>query len=332
MTRYDAKDWDAAVAALRDADAVTIACHVNPDGDALGSLFGASLGLRTLEKKTFPTWGATPPEIPPGYEFLPGADSLVHPEEVPDNPVFLAVDCGAIDRLGENLVDAARRAPTTINVDHHPGNDEFGDLNVVVPTASSTSELVFRLLQDLDIAVDRDIATNLYTGVFTDTGSFQYANSTPDTLRLAAELLEFGVPKTQIAQHVFETAPYGYLRLLARVLSNASLLADERFIYSVITHDDLRESDVVMEETDKVIDVLRSTRDADVAAIFKEQGDGKFRASLRSKGNISVGAIARARGGGGHELAAGFTTDDIQVTVNEIVEGLKAGKWTASSR
>ena len=332
MTRYDAKDWDAAVAALRDADAVTIACHVNPDGDALGSLFGASLGLRTLDKKTFPTWGATPPELPPGYEFLPGADSLVHPEEIPDNPVFLALDCGAVDRLGDHLLDAARTAPTTINVDHHPGNDEFGDLNIVVPTASSTSELVFGLLKDLDIAIDRDIATNLYTGLFTDTGSFQYANSTPDTLRLAADLLEYGVPKTEIAQHVFETAPYGYIRLLARVLSNAQLLEEERFIYSVITHEDLRESDVIMEETDKVIDVLRSTRDADVAAIFKEQGDGKFRASLRSKGNVSVGAIARARGGGGHELAAGFTTDDIKATVQEIVEELKAGKWTASSR
>jgi phosphoesterase RecJ-like protein len=332
MTRYDAPDWDAAVAALRDADAITIACHVNPDGDALGSLFGASLGLRSLNKKTFPTWGATPPEIPPGYEFLPGADSVVSPEDVPDAPVFLALDCGAIDRLGDHLVDDAKRAPVTINIDHHPGNDEFGDLNVVVPTASSTAELVFRLLQDMDVPIDRDIATNLYTGVFTDTGSFQYANSTPDTLRLAAELLEFGVPKTEIAQHVFETAPYGYLRLLASVLSNAKLLAEERFIYSRITHAELRESDVAMEETDKVIDVLRSTRDADVAAIFKEQGDGKYRASLRSKGTVSVGEIARERGGGGHELAAGFTTADVDATVKEIAEGLKAGTWTASWR
>jgi len=229
-------------------------------------------------------------------------------------------------------VDDAERAAVTINIDHHPGNDEFGTLNIVVPTASSTAELVFRLLQDLEVPIDRDIATNLYTGVFTDTGSFQYANSTPDTLRLAADLLEYGVQKTEIAQNVFETAPYGYLRLLARVLSNAHLIAEERFIYSRIMHSDLREADVGMEETDKVIDVLRSTRDADVAAIFKEQGDGKFRASLRSKGTVSVGEIARARGGGGHELAAGFTTDDVDVTVREITEGLKAGKWTASSR
>jgi phosphoesterase RecJ-like protein len=332
MTRYEAKDWDAAVDALRNADVITIACHVNPDGDALGSLLGASLGLRKLNKKTFPTWGATPPEVPPGYEFLPGVDTLVHPEELPDAEVFLALDCGAVHRLGELLVDDAERAVVTINVDHHPGNDEFGTLNIVVPTASSTAELVFGLLQDLDVPIDRDIATNLYTGVFTDTGSFQYANSTPDTLRLAAELLEYGVPKTEIAQHVFETAPYGYLRLLARVLSNTHLVAEERFIYSRIMHADLREADVGIEETDKVIDVLRSTRDADVAAIFKEQGDGKYRASLRSKGGVSVGEIARARGGGGHELAAGFTTDDVDATVREITEGLKAGKWTASSR
>ena len=93
------------------------------------------LGLRKLNKKTFPTWGATPPEIPPGYEFLPGADSLVSPLDMPDAPVLLALDCGAIDRLGEHLIDDVKRAVVTINVDHHPGNDEFGDLNIVVPTA-----------------------------------------------------------------------------------------------------------------------------------------------------------------------------------------------------
>lgn len=320
--RYDVQDWDQVVDALKNASSVAIACHVNPDGDALGSLMAASLGLRKLGAVTHPTWTATPPEFPYGYRFLPGADTLVAPDEVPETDVFLALDCGARDRLGELLDPAVAAATTVINIDHHPNNDEFGDLNVVVTTASSTAELVMRLLQDLEVEFDSDIASCLYTGVFTDTGGFQYSNSGPDTLRIAADLLEFDVDKTDIAQHVYETAPFGYLRLVARVLGRAELFEEQRFVYSTVTHDDLRDTGVSIEETDKIIDLLRSTRDADVAAVFKEQGDGSYRASLRSKGPVSVGAIARANGGGGHELAAGFTTDDVGKTVDAIVKEL----------
>jgi phosphoesterase RecJ-like protein len=320
--RYDAQDWDRVVDALKAADEILIICHVNPDGDALGSLLGASLGLNKLGKKTYPTWTATPPELPFGYRFLPGAASIVAPEDAPKTATVLALDCGARDRLGELLEPHAEAAEVLINVDHHPGNEDFGHLNVVVTTASSTAELVAGLLEDAGVEFDRDIATCLYTGIFTDTGSFQYTNSTPATLRTAADLLEFGVPKTEIAQQVYETAPYGYLQLVARVLGRAILFKDQRFIYSWVTHDDLRETGVHIEETDKLIDLLRSTRDADVAGIFKEQGDGVFRASLRSKGTVSVGKIARERGGGGHELAAGFTTSDVDKTVEEIVTEL----------
>jgi len=321
MTIERPADWEGAVAALRDADALVIACHVNPDGDALGSLFGAALGLAKLGKRVFATWAATPPDIPNGYRFLPGQDLLVHPHELPETKTFFALDCGAGDRLG-GLEDRARGSDVCINLDHHPGNDGFGTVNVVVDTASSTAELVALLLQDLGVQLDRDIATCLYTGIFTDTGSFQYTNATPTTLRLAADLLEHDVAKSDIAQEVFETSPFSYLKLLARVLGRAALDERARFVHSSITHDDLRATGVLMEETDKVIDILRSTRDADVAAIFKEQGDGSFRVSLRSKGGVSVGAIARARGGGGHELAAGFSTDDIDKTVGEITSEL----------
>lgn len=320
--RPDSPDWQGTVDALKDARSVSVACHVNPDGDALGSLLGAALGLQKLGKQVAVTWSATPPQLSYGYRFLPGSQLIVQPEELPDADVFLAVDCGAEDRLGELVVPSARKAPKVINIDHHPGNDAFGDLNVVVTTASSTAELIFALLGDLEVEFDGDIATCLYTGIVTDTGNFQYASSTPETLRTAARLLEHGVDKTAIAQSVYETAPFGFLQLVARVLGRARLFEEQRFIYSTLTHEDLRETGVLAEETDKLIDLLRSTRDADVAAIFKEQDDGAYRASLRSKGDVSVGAIARQRGGGGHELAAGFTTTDVDQTVREIVAEL----------
>lgn len=321
--RYQAKDWEAVVEALRNATEITVACHVNPDGDALGSLLGATLGLRKLGKRVHPTFNDDVPTLPFGYSFLPGGDGLVAPTDLVESPVFLALDCGARDRLGALIEPAALRAETLINIDHHPGNEDFGHLNIVVTTASSTAELVTRLLVDAGVELDRDIATCLYTGIVTDTGSFQYSNSTSETLRIAAELLDLGVDKTEIARSVYETAPFGYLQLVALVLSRARLFAEERFIYSYVKLDDLRETSVPMEETDKLIELIRGTRDADVAAIFKEQGDGKFRASMRSKGPVSVGKIARERGGGGHELAAGFTTDSIEKSVAEIVAELK---------
>lgn len=320
--RAGVADWNGTVDALKGASRVTVACHVNPDGDALGSLLGAALGLKKLGKEVAATWSATPPELAYGYGFLPGVDLIVPPDHLPEADLFLAVDCGAEDRLGELVVPAARKAPTVINVDHHPGNDNFGHLNVVVTDASSTAELMAGLLEDAGVEFDSEIATCLYTGIFTDTGSFQYSNSGPETLRMAAHLLEFGVDKTAIAQSVYETAPFGFLQLMARVLGRAHLFPEQRFIYSILTHEDLRVTGVDVEETDKLIDLLRSTRDADVAAIFKQQEDGHFRASLRSKGGISVGEIARKRGGGGHELAAGFTTSDVEKTVKEIVSEL----------
>lgn len=322
--RFDCPDWDEAVQALNGADEVALACHVNPDGDALGAVFGAALGLKQLGKKVYPSWGIGPAEVPFSFAFLPGAGLLVQPDQVPETDVFLALDCGARHRLG-SLEKPAEAATTMINVDHHPGNDNFGRFNIVVTTVSSTAEIVTRLLQDLGVKLDAQIATCLYVGIVTDTGRFQYSNSTPDTLRLAADLLSLGVDAPRIAQEVYESSPFGYLKLTGRVLERAVLHERERFVHSFITRADLDETGVAPDETDGLIDIVRSTRAADVAALFKQQTDGSWRVSLRSKGP-SVGLLARKRGGGGHELAAGFTADGDRAA---IAEGLVAdlGAW-----
>lgn len=322
MTRYEVADWDKAVELLRTASSFGLACHIDPDGDALGSLLGAALSLERMGKKVYPSWSAPSLEVPYSYRFLPGIPLLVLPSDIPEVEAFLALDCGAGSRLGDLVTPRAEAAQVVINVDHHPGNEGFGDLNVVVPTASSTAELVYYLLEDAGAPIDRDVATCLYTGVLTDTGNFQYSNSTPETLRLAALLLEHGVAKTDVAQQVYETAPFGFLRLVGRVLGRAELVPESRFIYSIVTDEDLSATGVSLDEIDGLIDLIRSTRDADVAVLFKERPDGSFRASLRSKGRVSVGDIARRRGGGGHELAAGFTTTDIAEAVAEIAAEL----------
>lgn len=321
--RFDSPDWDDAVQTLKRADKVGLACHVNPDGDALGALFAATLGLKQLGKEVYPSFGNGPAEIPFSYSFLPGTELLVQPDEVPETEVFLALDCGAGHRLA-SLEKVAQAAGTTINVDHHPGNDNFGRYNVVVTTVSSTAEIVTRLLQDLGVELDKEIATCLYVGIVTDTGRFQYSNSSPDTLRLAADLLSLGVDAPAIAQEVYESSPFGYLKLTGRVLDRAVLHERERFVYSFITRADLTETSVAPDETDGLIDLVRSTRAADVAAMFKEQADGAWRVSMRSKGP-SVGLLARKRGGGGHELAAGFTAQGDKTSIaGALVEDLAA--------
>ena len=329
MSHYDVADWDATVDTIKNSQRIALACHVNPDGDALGSLLGMSLALRSLGKTTYPTWGSDPVEPPPSLMFMPGVDSLVQVADIPhDTDLFIALDCGAAHRLG-CLEKRAGESDPVINIDHHPGNGGFGTLNVVVETASSTSEIVAFLLKDMGAELDHDIATCLYTGVVTDTGRFQYGNSSPATLRLAADLLSYGVQAPHIALAVFESAPFSYLKLLGRVLDRAALLEEQRFVYSWITRKDLKETGVGADETDLLIDAVRTTRDADVAAIFKEQKDGKYRVSLRSKPGpghrlVSVGEIARAHGGGGHELAAGYTAEDVESGVQGILKYLVA--------
>ena len=319
---YDAPQWDEAVTALRDAAEVAIACHVNPDGDAVGSLLAASLGLQKLGKKTFMSWGSKLPEPLATFSFLPGMDDILMPSDMPVTDTFLALDCGAGDRLGE-LETHAKKAATIINVDHHPGNDNFGTINVVIPEASSTAELVAELLRDAGVELDRDIATCLYTGIVTDTGRFSYSNTRPQTLRLAANLLEYDVSAPDIAREVFESSPFGYLKLVGHVLERAELFEAERFVYSWVTRADLDETGVAMEETDRLVDAIRGTRAVDVAALFKEQKDGRWRVSLRSKGR-GIAEFARSHGGGGHELAAGFTADDRDTAVKALCEELRS--------
>jgi phosphoesterase RecJ-like protein len=307
---------------MGEAQQVTVATHVNPDGDALGSVLAASIGLRMLGKQTHPTWGTTPLRVPPNYGFLPQSNTFVQPADVPPTELLLALDCGGADRLGE-LEPLVDNAHSVVNVDHHAGNSEFGHLNVVVTTASSTAELVAGLLVDAGVVLDRDIATCLYTGIVTDTGRFQYSNTSPDVMRLAADLLSLGVPHAAIALEVFESSPFGYLKLLGRVLGRAVLDEDAGFVYSWVTKEDLAVTSVAPDETEKVIDVVRSTRSAEVAALFKQQDDGRYRVSLRSKGPTSVGEIARANGGGGHELAAGFTADSVESATTVILAALR---------
>ena len=297
---------DLAAKALVEAETIAMACHVGPDGDALGSMLAVAHAARAEGKRVQPSFGP-PFELRPAYGFLP-VELLVPPAEVdPEPELMITFDSGHLDRLGD-LAANAKAARRVIVVDHHvAGSEIFGDINVIDSSVSSTAELTFHLLEAAGWSIDQRAAICLLTGVVTDTGRFQYSNTSPETLRVAARLLELGARPETIGQHVYEEEAFGFLGVAGAVLQRAELVATEGLVWSVLYQSDLSAHGVTLADTDSLIDLVRLPIEADTAVLLKEHEPGLFKASLRSRGRIDVGAIAALLGGGGHHNAAGFT-------------------------
>jgi phosphoesterase RecJ-like protein len=310
-------EWVAAVSAVRAAAAaatprepIALACHVNPDGDALGSLVAVGLALRALGVPVVGSHGTEPFRVQSALDDLPGLDLLVPPAQFPPAPrLLITFDTGNVERLG-SLAPAVPAARDVLVVDHHASNTKYGTLHLLDVSAASTTAVVDELIRRLGVPVDHDIATALYVGLVTDTGSFKYAATTPDVHRFAARLLEAGVEHEALARRLFDTHRFGYLNLLGIVLTRAVLEPEADLVWAAVSQADLTAYGVQLEEVEGVIDVLRTAEEAEVAVVLKEDGDGTIKVSTRSKGSVDVGAACVALGGGGHRFAAGFTSDD----------------------
>jgi len=316
---------DRAVEVLASAPRVALACHVNPDPDALGSMLGLAQALAARGAEVVCSWGNVPFEHPSWLEAL-GADGdvpIVAPDDFPADPdVMVALDTAAADRLGMLGANAVR-AREMVVFDHHRTNPGFGTVVVLDPQASSTAELVFRALERLGTPLTPGIAACLYAGMVTDTGRFQYEATTPETLRVAAALREQPFDHARLARILFEDAPFASLRVAALALSRMVLLPEANLVWTYVTQSDLDATGAAMSDTDDLIDFVRATRETDVASVLKQQRDGRFKVSLRSKGDTNVGAVAQAFGGGGHRLAAGYTSDQgLEESVRQLVAAL----------
>lgn len=319
------REWAQALAAIADVETVALACHLGPDGDALGSLLALTIALRDLGNKTVASWGSDPFAVPRHYTYLPKLDLLSPPSEVPAEPdLMITFDAGSFERLG-SLEANARAARRLLVIDHHISNERFGSINLVDPDAAASAVIVFDLLRRMGVGLDADIATCLYTGIVTDTGRFQYRNTTPEVHRITAELLAAGAPHVEITETIYNTHPVGYLRLAATALEKLQVLADAGVVWTWVTTQDLERSRVGLEDIEALIDLVRTVDVADVAVVLKQQSDGRYRVSMRSKGASDVGAVASKFGGGGHALAAGFTSTDgdPSATIDEIVAALR---------
>lgn len=294
---------------IRNADKLALACHVGPDGDALGSMLALGLAAQRQGKEVVASFG-TPYDLSSSLDFLPGQDLLVPPEDFPEAPeVMVVFDAGSADRLAE-LGSNASDAKSLIVFDHHVTNGGFGHIPVIDPSAAATGELVYKLLVELGWPIDPDVAECLLTAIITDTGRFQYQSTSPETHRIAAELLAAGAVPSEITRHVYEEAPFGYLKATAVALDRVKLYVEEGVVATTITEDDLDAAGIDWGDIDSLIDLVRLAAEADVAILAKVYADGRVKGSLRSRGATDVGALAGALGGGGHRLAAGFTAED----------------------
>jgi phosphoesterase RecJ-like protein len=294
---------------LAGAKDVALACHVNPDTDALGSMLGLSIFLRSRGAHTVCSFANDPFVVPRWAEVLSGTDALVPSQEFPKEPqTMVTCDAASMDRLG-SLAASAARARELIWIDHHVSNEGLGTIPLIDPSASSTCEMVYRLVRTMGGELPDEAAMCLYAGLVTDTGRFQYASVRPETLRLAAELREHAFDHARLAQALYEDNGTPYLKLLGVALHRITLSEASDLAWTYLTQADLADAGVHPSETDDLIDVVRTARETDVAAVMKQQRDGRFRVSLRSRGAHDVSKVASTFGGGGHRLAAGYTSN-----------------------
>jgi len=312
------ENLDAAIAAVAAARSLAITCHINPDGDALGSALGLAHAARLTGVEAVVSFGGEF-AVPDTLAFL-DTSPLVAVEAFPSAPECLVVfDVAAPERLGE-IAAIAKRAGTVVIIDHHISNDGFGDIAVIEPTAAASAQLAMYLIEGLGWPIDETVALCLLTGLVTDTGRFQYAATTGEVMRDAARLLDAGARPEVIGQNVYEAAPFGYLAVSSALLGRAVLDELHSLVWSTVTIADLDSAGIGYSQADGLIDDLRIAREADVALLLKETETG-WKGSLRSRGGTDVAALAGLFGGGGHRNAAGFQAE---LSADEIVERIQS--------
>ncbi len=299
-----------AIAEVRDAllsgRRFLILSHHNPDGDAIGSSIALASGLEALGKRCDI---ANADGVPMNLSWLPLAERVhLAPEEGADYDRVVLLDCGSLERtgFGDEVLGPERHL---VNIDHHPGNDRFGSANLIDPEACATAELVYDVLLALPAPVGFTAASGIYTGILTDTGCFRFSNATPRAFEIASRMVSKGVDAAWVAQMVFDQQPLGRLRLLSRTLETLELSPRDKVASVVVTREMFRQTHTGVEDVEGFANYARSVCGVEVGVLLREEGPGRYRLALRSKGRVDVARIARELGGGGHRNAAGATVE-----------------------
>ncbi len=302
--------FDEAIKVIKKGKRFLVVSHVNPEGDAVGSLLGVALALRSLGKDAV---AYLEDPIPALFKFLPGADTVVHSLDGAGSfDATFAVDCGQKERLGKGFVEL-KEPGTIVNIDHHATNDNFGDVNIIEPGASAAGELAYDLVKAAGIEITTDIAVNLYVAIHTDTGSFRYSSATADAFTKAGDLVRHGAKPWDISSRVYENHPLKRYKLLGMVLSTIDVFdlgeADGavKVATLLVTRKMFDTAGADKDVADGFVNYARGVEGVAVGLLFRETGPDEYKVSMRSKGDIDVSAVAMSFGGGGHRNAAGFS-------------------------
>lgn len=303
-----------AARALAGARSAVVMGHTRPDGDSVGSVLALVAALRSLGCDATPVLVDEGPG-PELYSFLVGFDAYRHLDELSGSPeVVVAVDTPNPKRLvaGSQLLEAAQ---TVVVIDHHPDAIEYGDVNVLDSETAAVGQLVWRIIEKMGAVRTPEIATSCFTALMTDTGRFQFQNTSAQVMRDAAEMIDAGADPSQIASSVYQSRTYASFALRARVMERLTVANHGHVVYSWIEPDDMRETQATLDDLEGMPDLVRTMREIEVAVVLKSDEDGCVRANLRSKGSFDVGSVARGFGGGGHAAAAGFTAEGTRESV-----------------
>ena len=293
-----------AIELIKESKTILIASHVNPDGDNIGSSLALTLALKKIDKNVLILKSDS---VPNSFSFLPGIDLIrEYDSKLKDIDLFIVLDCGDEDRLGENkpLLETAKKI---INIDHHISNTNFGDINIVDHEASATGELIYYFIKQMNIDFDKEIATNLYTAISSDTGSFKYESVTGDTHRIIADLLDYKIDKNNININLYESMSFTQMKLFVKSLASLEILNNSQIAVVKVTQEMLKETGASLEDAEGIISFIRKISTVEAACVLKELESENIKISLRTKKYLDASKICENFNGGGHKRAAGCT-------------------------
>jgi phosphoesterase RecJ-like protein len=319
---------DKIISQLRNNNHILVVSHNHPDGDAIGSLIAMGLSLNTWNKK-ITLFNESP--IPAAYRFLPSVNRVVQKINSTSYDVAMILDCGDLERIGK-AVSTVRNIPIIINIDHHVTNTRFGNFQLIDPSACATAEIIYRLIKAMAIPINKEIATSIYTGILTDTGSFRFCNTNSSAFSICQEMVEMGVDPYNIAKRVYGSYSLDRMKLLNLALNSIEVSDNGKLSIMTLTKHMFDETNTKPEDIDGFINYAKNIEDVKVAALVQEnynstgksKNSNMFHISLRSDGTVDVSRIASSFGGGGHSSAAGFniesTQSDIKSQIFRIAE------------
>lgn len=322
------KMFEEATRFLQSADSLLVVSHINPDGDAICSTLAVAEICRIFGKEVTMV-NASP--VSSKYFFLPNAKKIGSLKDLNGEYSYvITVDAADRERVGE-AANAFSEDVKILNIDHHVTNDHYGTVNVVVPTAAATVEILYHWIEYLQIPWSKELATWIYTGLLTDTGGFRYSNTTSDVLRIAAKLIDTGIHPHELAERALETLTISQIEVIRRGLAALQIAENGKVAWICLSKQELEDCKAEKGDLEGLVNYARNIDGVEVGIFFREVGDGEIKVSLRSKHSVDVSKIAGEFGGGGHMRAAGCTVfGTMEEVVNRVLARVQA-EWESEA-